>query len=64
MATKLRVKKEICIACGQCYSAYPDVFESDAEGKAEVKANAIFPPDKIDEMVNICAVQAIEKYEE
>jgi ferredoxin len=64
MATKLRVNKAVCIACGQCYSAFPDIFESDAEGKAQVKAGAQFLPEKVDEMVNICSVQAIEKYEE
>jgi ferredoxin len=30
------VNKDVCIACGVCYSTCPEVFEPDDEGKSQV----------------------------
>ena len=35
--SKITVDQEKCIACGTCYSLYPECFKEAAEGKAEVK---------------------------
>ncbi len=35
---KVKVDRELCIACGTCYSICPDVYESDDEGKSRIVA--------------------------
>ena len=35
--SKITVDKNKCIACGTCYSMYPDCFEEGEEGKSRVK---------------------------
>lgn len=36
--TKVKVNKDLCIACGVCWALAPDVFEMDpATGKTKIK---------------------------
>jgi ferredoxin len=35
--SKITVDKSKCIACGTCYSMYPECFMEGAEGKSDVK---------------------------
>ncbi|WEU39842.1 MAG: ferredoxin [Candidatus Odinarchaeum yellowstonii] len=34
----MKVNRELCIACGSCYSVCPEVYESDDEGKSKIVA--------------------------
>ncbi len=36
MAKKITVDQELCIGCGVCANLFPDVFELQNNGKAEV----------------------------
>lgn len=38
---KAMVEKDACAGCGLCVDVCPDVFEMDAEDKAEVKVNPV-----------------------
>lgn len=38
---KARIEKDACAGCGLCVDLCPEVFEMDAEGKAEVKVNPV-----------------------
>lgn len=57
---RVSVDKSMCVGCGLCASVCAEVFELDAEGKAEVVAdttgdNAI----SVQEAVECCPVGAI-----
>ena len=57
---KAKVDLEKCIACGTCYSTYPELFEEGEGGHSHVK-----DPDfakhgyKADEIVGCCPADAI-----
>ena len=36
MKYKIEIEREICIACGSCYSIDPNHFEPDDEGKSKI----------------------------
>ena len=40
MARKVTVDDEACIACGNCWTTCPEVFEEGEDGKSQVKKNA------------------------
>jgi|WetSurMetagenome_2_1015567.scaffolds.fasta_scaffold751450_2 ferredoxin len=51
---KVEVDREGCIACSNCYTIDPDHFESDSQGKSQVKggktngkSNGIFDDGKL-----------------
>lgn len=64
----ITVDKETCIGCGSCVALCPDVFQLDANGKAEVisSASAKATADKQDNIecaknaAESCPVQAIK----
>ncbi|MFP4135967.1 MAG: ferredoxin [Candidatus Acetothermia bacterium] len=38
MSAKVEIDEDACIACGICYQSYPDVYESDDNGKSRLVA--------------------------
>lgn len=53
------VDQSLCIGCGICVDACPEVFSFDADGKAEaIKQNA--ESVKLEEVADMCPVDAIE----
>lgn len=54
------VNKDLCIGCGTCAAIAPDVFEINAEGKAEVKGTDFAGKENvINQAKDACPVQAI-----
>lgn len=53
----IKVDKDACIGCGTCMSLCPDVFELNAEGKADVISQDNIECAK--NAVETCPVQAI-----
>ncbi|WP_422334787.1 ferredoxin, partial [Rhodococcus sp. (in: high G+C Gram-positive bacteria)] len=43
MTNKISVDQEFCQAHGRCYAVFPDLFEPDDEGRAQVKNNGAVP---------------------
>ncbi|MEM2108936.1 MAG: ferredoxin [Candidatus Odinarchaeota archaeon] len=33
---RIKINRELCIACGSCYAVCPEVYESDEEGKSKI----------------------------
>lgn len=61
---KIKIDKEKCIGCGSCVAICPDFFELDENNKAIFKENKEESDrdDKcIEEAIEICPVQVIEK---
>ena len=57
---KLKVNGNICIGCGACAGTYPNIFQFNDEGIAEViKENQNQESEDAEEMVEICPVGAI-----
>ena len=57
---KITVSKEKCIACGTCYSMYPECFEQDNEAKSQVKDHDYKKHGyNKDEIISSCSVEAI-----
>lgn len=60
MAKRVEIDKSLCIGCGACESACPDVFEIGEDGKAHVKKEVI--EDQCCDLADIdanCPAQAI-----
>ncbi len=59
---KVKVNKDLCIACGACIALCPDVFEYGEGGKSEVKkdVNPDQHKDCIKRAESVCPVHAIE----
>lgn len=60
MPNKISVDQEFCQAHGRCYAVFPDLFEPDDEGRAQVKNNGAVPESiSVDEIVAVCPEAAI-----
>jgi ferredoxin len=60
----IKIDKEKCLGCGSCTAVCPDVFEMDNENKAHIKEGKEDADDQcVQEAIDICPVQAIEKEE-
>ena len=57
---KAIVNQDTCIGCGLCISTVPEVFEVNADGKAEAFGHTT-PENKaaVQEAIDACPVQAI-----
>lgn len=62
---KAFVDQDTCISCGMCVSACNDVYEFNADGKAECIVDAVPPEFEEDarQAANNCPVNAIETTE-
>lgn len=61
---KLKIDKELCIACEACVNLCPKVFAmNDESTKAYVKQDANYDSCDSDEAIDICPVEAISKEE-
>ncbi len=56
---KLKINQDLCLRCGGCVAAYPDVFEFDASGDVQVKDNAEIDIELIPKIKAVCPVAAI-----
>ena len=58
---KVKIDQEKCIGCGTCISIAPEVFEFNADNKAQVKTDADLDAhqDKVNQAKDACPVQAI-----
>jgi ferredoxin len=56
-----KVNQTICIGCGSCAAACPNVFKMGDDGKSHVVEGVEYEADKIciDDAIAICPVQAI-----
>jgi len=61
---KLVVDDNTCIGCGSCTAIAPKTFSLNNSGKAEVMSQTGDSPEKIQEAIDICPVQAISWKEE
>jgi|GEM_PF-2160045 len=63
---KLTISED-CIDCGNCYGAYPDLFEEAKDGKAQPKKTDGFTPEEeadIEAAIAMCGAGDAIKYEE
>ena len=58
----LKIDQNLCLKCGGCVAAYPDIFEADEEGNIKVKENAEIDVNKIPDIKGVCPVSAILDY--
>jgi ferredoxin len=57
---KIKVDRNKCIACGTCYSLYPECFEEGPEGKSQVKSHDYKSHSyNKDEIISSCPAEAI-----
>ena len=57
---KLKVNGNICIGCGACAGTYPNIFQFNDDGIAEViEGNKNQVSEDAEEIVEICPVGAI-----
>ena len=56
---RAHVDQDTCIGCGLCISSVPEVFEMNADGKAE--AIAAGPDDAVKSAIDACPVSAIRE---
>ncbi|MFZ5392389.1 MAG: ferredoxin [Patescibacteria group bacterium] len=62
---KLIINKEICVGCGSCAQAFPDVFKLGEDGKSEVVGEVSKKTEEeLVEMASYCPVEAIEVFDE
>ena len=59
MAKKAKVDDEMCIGCGLCNAAHPDIFEINDEGKAVAIAEG--DDADVDDAIGSCPVGAISE---
>lgn len=60
---KVKVNKEKCLGCGMCVGINSDVFNFDDDGLAKAENEKITDENKeeVEDAVNSCPVDAIEK---
>lgn len=56
---KAYVDPDVCIGCGMCASAVPEVFQMNSDGKAEAVAEG--PDDAVKQAIEDCPVTAIRE---
>ena len=56
---KLKINQDLCLRCGGCVAAYPDIFEFDSSGDVQVKENTELDPNLIPNIKAVCPVAAI-----
>ena len=57
---KITVNKSKCIACGSCYSMYPECFIAGPEGKSQVKDHDYKKHGySKEDIISVCPVEAI-----
>ena len=60
MTNKVSVDQDFCQAHGRCYAMFPDLFEPDDEGRAQVKNHGAVPESStVDEILAVCPEAAI-----
>ncbi len=57
---QLKIDNDLCTRCGTCAMVYPDYFKMKDDGSINHK-NALIPEEEVEEIKNICPVQAIVK---
>jgi ferredoxin len=57
----LGINKDLCLKCGGCVAAYPDIFDFEADGSIKVKEDAMIDELKISQIQDVCPVRAIVK---
>lgn len=58
----LTIDQSLCVQCGTCVAAYPELFEMAEDGTVRVKPDADFSkisPEDLGEIKNICPNGAI-----
>ncbi len=55
----LKINHDICLKCGGCIAAYPDIFEFDENQKVLIKKKAQVNPEDLPKVKEICPVAAI-----
>ncbi len=58
----LKINQEICLKCGGCVAAYPEVFEFNENGEVVVKVDAKIDLKEVESMKGVCPVGAIIEY--
>ncbi len=58
MATP-KIDKDLCISCGLCTQTCPEVFETDEDDMAQVRADADLDSGCIQDAIDECPVSAI-----
>lgn len=62
---KIIVNKDICVGCGSCAQAFPEVFKLGEDGKSEVIGDfAQMSEDQLVQMASYCPVEAIEIFDD
>ena len=56
---KAKVNQETCIGCGTCPALCPNIFYMKDNGKADVKVDADYSANNVQEAVDACPVTAI-----
>lgn len=56
---RAHVDQDVCIGCGLCVSSVPEVFQLNADGKAEAVADG--PADAVNAAIDACPVSAISE---
>ncbi|MHA1835627.1 MAG: ferredoxin [Candidatus Odinarchaeia archaeon] len=63
---KVKINKELCIACGSCYAVCSEVYEEDEEGKSklldefEKEGNENLSSGEIPDELKDCATEGAE----
>lgn len=55
----LKINHDICLKCGGCIAAYPDIFEFDENQKILIKKNVEIKPEDLEKIKGVCPVTAI-----
>jgi ferredoxin len=58
----LKINQEICLKCGGCVAAYPEVFEFNENDEVVVKTDAKIDLKEVVNMKGVCPVGAIIEY--
>lgn len=61
---KLTIDQDLCIQCGNCVAAFPDLFEFTSAGKVRPMSDADFGKRGLAEVKDICPSSAISESEE